>query len=167
MVEEMEQMEVREGETKTSKEVLPPQAPCTDAKGTTVVDTAVHTTDVGAFVSFIAAASFQGAKESYQYQSGDQGLGYYLLEKTTSTTTNAAAATTTTTTVPIKLTVPSSRFKASACVYGNIMYLYGGIWEERDVNGVRGRERLALDDLCKLKYREKKRHKHASLDVVD
>ena len=62
IVEEMEQMEVREGETKTSKEVLPPQAPCTDAKGTTVVDTtvvdttvvdtAVHTTDVGAFVSF-------------------------------------------------------------------------------------------------------------------
>ena len=169
MVEEMEQMEVREGETKTSKEVLPPQAPCTDVKGTTfvdtavvdttVVDTAVHTTDVGAFVSFIAAASFQGAKESYQYQSGDQGLGYYLLEKTTSTTTNAATTTTTTTTttpVPIKLTVPSSRFKASACVYGNIMYLYGGIWEERDVNGVRGRERLALDDLCKLKYRGKK-----------
>ena len=60
------------------------------------------------------------------FESGDQGLGYYLLEKTTSTTTNAATTTTTTTTttpVPIKLTVPSSRFKASACVYVICSYL--------------------------------------------
>ena len=49
------------------------------------------------------------------------------------------------TSIQPKKAAPRPRFKASACIHSNTMYLYGGMWEEEG-----GRERLALDDLWSL-----------------
>ena len=43
--------------------------------------------------------------------------------------------------------MPRARFKATSCVCGNTMYVYGGMWEEK---GGAIRERVALDDLWSI-----------------